>query len=74
MELDPLVDGFGSVLVELYALDAAVSAHYVVRQSALASSLLLLSFSTIHECLARAAFEAGPGADVVASCGPEAIG
>lgn len=61
VELDPVVDGFTGVLVELYALGSGAQGYYEVRQSALASGNRLLLFSTGEEGLARVIFEAGAG-------------
>lgn len=72
IELDPVVDGFGDVLVELYA-PGGDPGCYEVRQSALASGNRLLVFRTRDGGLARAVFEAGPGVDFAALCAPAAI-
>lgn len=81
VELDPVVDGFSGVLVELYVLGTGVghgqaangaSEVYEVRQSALASGNRLAVFSSGDAGLARAVFEGeigDGGLSLPASCG-----
>jgi hypothetical protein len=53
IDLDPLVDGFSGVVVELLV----EGDHYVVRQTAELTGNPLLCFRTRSEALARALFE-----------------
>jgi hypothetical protein len=85
VELDPVVDGFSGVLVELYEvhvlerlehLGPGIGRRYEVRQSALASGNRLAVFSSREEELARAAFDgkiAEAGLNIPASCGARSI-
>lgn len=57
VELDPVLDGFYGIVVELCVFGTGVSRSYEVRQSALASGTRLLVFSSCEEGLARAVFD-----------------
>ena len=53
IELDPIIDGFSGVVVELLV----EGDHYVVRQTAELTGNPILCFRTSNEDLARALFE-----------------
>lgn len=77
VELDPVLDGFSGVLVELYMLGDGASRLYAVRQSALASGNRLAVFSSSDEGLARAVFDGDIGEPVLnmtATRGSRSIG
>lgn len=75
IELDPVVDGFDPVFVELYAVAGAERvAGYEVRQSATGSANRLLVFGTQSEDLARAVYEGGLWPDFSFSPGAAGTG
>lgn len=61
VELDPALDGFGPVFIELYAIAAGDGREgFEVRQTATATANRLLVFTTESEALARAVYEGEP--------------
>lgn len=61
VELDPALDGFSPVIVELYAIAARDGWEgFEVRQTATATANRLLVFTTESEALARAVYEGEP--------------
>lgn len=61
VELDPALDGFGPVIVELYAIAAGDGREgFEVRQTATTTANRLLVFRTESEALARAVYEGEP--------------